>query len=68
MIFLVFVFSDYRGGGAPAGLPHEPRQDNVQLLGHSWPGEVWRPHTSKILDISLGVLHIHIDIITIEKQ
>ena len=39
----LFVCSDDRGGGAATGLPHEPRQGAVLLLGHRRPGEVRRP-------------------------
>lgn len=38
---MVLAYSHNRRGSSPAGLLHELREDQVQLLGHCWSGEVW---------------------------
>lgn len=42
-IFNIPIYSHNRCGSSSAGFLHELREDQVRLLGHCWPGEVWWP-------------------------
>lgn len=55
-----FSYSGSRG--APADVPHKQRSHQVQCVGHSWSGEVWRSERwllhSRYASLSLKVLVI----------